>query len=127
MSNIITATWSLEWLYQFTLSSGHTDKEDEVFGMKGGERSSGADMWCPRCVCSDTAVICSRWRKVALKAVSVNEITWEDPGPWQKSSLLPHFRGGHQGQETEKGGLSQEVGRRRIRTVSQGLPWWRGG
>lgn len=63
-------------MYQFTLSGGRTDKEDEVFGTKGGERSSRADMWCPRRVCSDTAVICSRWRKVALKAVSVNEITW---------------------------------------------------
>ena len=54
-----------------------------------------------------------------LKAVSVNEVTWEDPGPWQKPSLLLHFRSGCQGQETEKRGPSHEIGRRRIRTVCQ--------
>lgn len=30
---------------------------------------------------------------MALKAVSMNEITWEDTGLWKKFSLLQYFRG----------------------------------
>lgn len=59
------------------------------------------------------------WRKVALRAVSMNEIMQEDTGLWKKSSLLQHFRGGPWGRKAEQEGLPQEVGRRRIRTVSQ--------
>lgn len=90
-------------LYQFTSSGGLMDKVGwGLWGWEGGKRSSVADMWSSRCLCSDTAVIWSHWRKVALRAVRMNEITQEDTGLWKKSSLLQHFRGGHWGRKTTR-------------------------
>lgn len=83
-------TYKHDYHYYLTHHSGCTNSHpvvdlltrlDEVFGAERVERGiQGQTHGSPRCLCSDTAVIWSHWRKVALKAVSTNEITWEDTG-----------------------------------------------
>lgn len=88
-------------------------------GWESGERRSEADLWCPGCVCRDTAGIQSHWRKGIFSRLWVWMRSLGRPRTMAETLLLPHIRSGCQGQETEKRGPSHEVGRRRIRTVCQ--------